>query len=70
MKNFLRSALAAGIVAGSMTAGCVAIIANDDDDHYADDCSYCHEIVIYKPAPNGDSTAVALDTTVVGECSR
>jgi len=70
MKNQLKSALAAGIVAATMGAGCVAIIAADDDDHYTEDCSYCHEVVVYKAAANGDSTAVALDTTVVGECSR
>jgi len=70
MKTHLRSALATVIVAASMGAGCVAIIATDDDDHYVDDCGYCHEVVIYKPSPNGDSTAVAADTTVLGECTR
>lgn len=71
MKTHFKAALAAGLIAASMGAGCVAIIATDDDDHYVDDCSYCHEVVVYyKMSPAGDSTAVALDTTVVGECTR
>ena len=70
MKTHLRSALAAGIVAASMGAGCVAIIATDTDDHYAEDCSDCHVVVVYKPSPAGDSTAVALDTTGTGACTR
>jgi len=70
MKTHFRSALAAGIVAASLGAGCVAIIATDDDDHYAEDCSDCHTVIVYKSSPSGDSTAVAADTTVLGECTR
>jgi len=70
MKTHLRSALAAGIIAASMGAGCVAIIATDEDDHYVEDCSYCHQVVICKPSPAGDSTAVALDTSGTGICTR
>jgi hypothetical protein len=70
MRNHYRTALAAGVIAATMGSGCVAIIDADTDDHYLEDCSYCHEVVVYKPSPSGDSTAVALDTTVVGECTR
>jgi hypothetical protein len=70
MKTHLRTALATGVIAATMGTGCVAIIATDSDDHYAEDCSYCHEVIVYKPSPGGDSTAVALDTMVTGVCAR
>jgi hypothetical protein len=65
----MRSILAAGVLTASLGAGCVAIIATDDDDHYVDDCSDCHYAVYYKQTGD-DSTAVAIDTTGFGQCTR
>jgi hypothetical protein len=69
MRTQMRSILAAGVLTASLGAGCVAIIATDTDDHYADDCGYCHYEVYYKQTGD-DSTAVAMDTTDFGPCTR